>query len=172
MTTWATHWSGFFILSSRFAVGQNFICKKLYEAEVTTYQVCNKPSLRVPVMLLPDTGKAPHGSTACDTRWRACSEHNWASCCTKSLVWRPRASEGYCRRIAKAQLWQGLRQFYTRVIDATVCTKPTTYLPSSAATYREIAVLKTRRLECIKSRRASLERMPGMTIRKIRARRW
>lgn len=42
-----------------------------------------------------------------------------------------------------------------------------THLPSSAATYNEIAVLNIKRLVCIASSRASFERMPGKMIRRI-----
>jgi len=47
------------------------------------------------------------------------------------------------------------------------CIDQETHLPSSAATYNEIAVLNIKRLVCIASSKDSFERMPGMMIRRI-----
>lgn len=49
----------------------------------------------------------------------------------------------------------------------SLAVAPSTYFPSSAATYKDIIVLNTRRLECMNSNRASFERMLGITIRRI-----
>lgn len=62
------------------------------------------------------------------------------------------------------------QRFYddvSMVLAASACIDGQTHLPSSAATYNEIAVLNTKRQECMTSSKVSFERIPGMMIRRI-----